>query len=222
LSLKCNPIAANSSYRTQIFQIVSYLKKLDGSSLNDKDKEEDIETMMTKELIQSAINSTASPPEAGMKRILANMHDETKEETFGSQGDDWERSSAANNSNNSINPEILILNHHKIKSIKNLDELTNLRRLSLIDNLIDKIQGLECCKLLEELSLEKNRITKIEGINHLHYLKKLDLGSNKIRTIENLERLDNLTQLSLEDNEIDSLFGLDMLFNLMELYIGNN
>jgi Leucine-rich repeat (LRR) protein len=222
LSLKCNPIAAHESYRTQMFVIIPYLKKLDGMSLNDRDKEEESETVMTKEFVESAINSTTSPPEAGMKRVIGVSHDGTKEDTFGSQGDDLERSSSVTQQNSSTGPEILIINHQKVKVIQNLLELNNLRRLSLIDNMIGKIEGLESCKLLEELSLEKNRIQKIEGLSHLQYLKKLDLGSNKIREIENLEGLDNLTQLSLEDNEIYMMVGLDSLLNLMEFYIGNN
>ena len=118
--------------------------------------------------------------------------------------------------------EIIVVNHQRIRVIMNLGEFKNLRRLSLIDNFIEKIQGLENWRVLEELSLEKNRIWKIEGLNHLQYLKKLDLGCNKIRVIENLNKLENLTQLSLEDNEIEMLVGLEPLFNLMELYIGNN
>ena len=125
-------------------------------------------------------------------------------------------------SNTMMNSEILYLNHYKIKIIQNLELFTNLRKLSLIDNFIEKIQGIEKWRLLEELSLEKNKITKIEGIKHLQYLKKLDLGSNNIRVIENLDSLESLTQLSLEDNEIDSLLGLESLHNLMELYIWNN
>ena len=220
--MKCNPITSNDSYRTYIFQTIPYLKKLDGMSLNDKDKEEDTETVMTKEFVMGAINSITTPPEAGTKHAVSLSNDGTKEESQRSQGDNWERSSTISNAHGSSNPEVLIINHHKIKVICNLEDFTNIRRLLLIDNMIERIQGLENCKVLEELSLEKNRISKIEGLSHLQYLKKLDLGSNRIRIIENLEGLEYLTQLSLEDNEIDTLSGLDTLSNLMEFYVGNN
>jgi Leucine-rich repeat (LRR) protein len=118
--------------------------------------------------------------------------------------------------------EVLILNHQRIHKIDNLHKLTNLRRLSLIDNRIMSIEGLENCTLLEELCLEKNKIYQIQNLHHLHFLKKLDLGKNKITKLLGLNNLENITQLSLEDNEITSIKGLEYLKNLMELYIGNN
>jgi len=219
LSLKCNPIAANKSYRTLIYQNIPYLKKLDGILLTDSDKEDDTETFMTKELIYSAMNSSASPPEMGLQTIGKIGFESNRAEVHGPSG---EESSVSKDIEFNSQPEVLMINHLRIKTIQNLSGFINLRRLLLVDNLIAKIQGISNCKLLEELSLEKNRITKIEGIKHLQYLKKLDLGSNKINVIENLEGLENLTQLSLEDNEIDALTRLSSLTNLMELYIGNN
>jgi Leucine-rich repeat (LRR) protein len=213
LSLKCNPLAANESYRTIVLQSIPYLKKLDGILLSEKDREDDTETVMTKEIIYSAINSSASPPEIGSETQNFGVE---KSENFTPNSD------SPKDIEFIMNPEVLIINHLKIKRIQNLEGFTNLRRLTLIDNLITKIEGIESWRLLEELSLEKNKISKIEGIGHLQYLKKLDLGSNSIKTIENLERLENLTQLSLEDNEIEALTGLTFLLNLLELYIGNN
>ena len=118
--------------------------------------------------------------------------------------------------------EQIVLNHKNIVNINYLDSFTNLRRLSLIDNAIEKIEGLEGCALLEELTLEKNKIRYIQGLENLRYLRKLDLGQNKIRKLENLDSLEALVQLSLEDNEIRSLKGLGTLSGLMELYVGNN
>ena len=222
LSLKWNPIAANTSYRSMLFQKISTLKKLDGLMINDKDKEDETETIMTKELLYSASNSPTIQPEVGSKSISEISNEEAKTQMSISAGQESSKSSTYKENSILVNPEILSLNHYKIKVIENLEIFTNLRKLTLIDNQIEKIQGLEKWKLLEELCLEKNKISKIEGIRHLQYLNKLDLGSNKIRMIENLDTLENLTQLSLEDNEIDSLNGIDNLLNLMELYIGNN
>lgn len=78
--------------------------------------------------------------------IQANITDET----------DWEKK-----------VEVLILNHKRLKKINNLENLSNLRRASFVDNEISNIEGLQYCKLLEELSLESNRIGKISGISHL-------------------------------------------------------
>ena len=73
-----------------MFQVIPYLKKLDGFSLNDKDKDEDAETIMTKELISSAINST-TPAEAGMRFVMSSFQENAKEDSNLSQGDTWSR-----------------------------------------------------------------------------------------------------------------------------------
>jgi len=52
--------------------------------------------------------------------------------------------------------EIINLTHSKLKTMKGLEEVENLRQLYLGHNMIGKIEGLKNCKLLEELSLEKN------------------------------------------------------------------
>ena len=39
LGLKCNPMANKQSYRSQIFKKIPHLKKLDGQSFSDRDKE---------------------------------------------------------------------------------------------------------------------------------------------------------------------------------------
>ena len=46
-------------------------------------------------------------------------------------------------SNIMMNSEILFFHHYKIKIIQNLESFTKLRKLSLIDNFIEKIQGIE-------------------------------------------------------------------------------
>lgn len=203
LSLKCNPIAANASYRVILFQKLASLKKLDGLTIHDKDKQDETETLMTRELLYSASNSSAAQPEVGTRTASESLAEDSKSQTSTSAGQESSKAAAFRENQILVNPEVLSLNHYKIKTIENLESFTNLRKLTLIDNMIEKIQGLEKCKLLEELCLEKNKITRIEGIRHLQYLKKLDLGSNRIRVIENLNSLENLTQLSLEDNEID-------------------
>ena len=118
--------------------------------------------------------------------------------------------------------EQLDLNHRGLQSIENLEQLKNLRRLSLADNELATIQGLDENTLLEELVLDENRIQKFEGLSKLAFLKKLDLGKNKLGKFENLSQLVHLTQLSVEDNEIVSLNGLQELKNLMELYVCSN
>lgn len=54
---------------------------------------------------------------------------------------------------------ILDISFNRITKIENLDNLTNLKRLFLINN----------------------KITKIENVGHLENLELLELGSNRIR-----------------------------------------
>ena len=83
--------------------------------------------------------------------------------------------------------ESLILPHQKIKSMLfGLDDLSNLLKLNLSHNRIEKIEGLNNCPFLEELNLEKNNISIIEGISHLVQLKKLELGMNKIYNLDGI------------------------------------
>ena len=109
---------------------------MDGVSLTEKDKEEYTETIMTKEFVQSAVSLiTDIAQEVGMNRSISTAFgDESKEESNRkSQGDDYE--GEIYNENATINgPEVLVINHKRVKKIQNLEEYTNLRRLSLIDN----------------------------------------------------------------------------------------
>jgi hypothetical protein len=132
LSLKCNPIAANESYRAAVFKAIPYLKKLDGLPLSEKDMDDDTETIMTKEFLVKSTSAQVNHQNTDMK---SNYRDnlENKEETSESEWDNQNGSPA----------EILLINHFKVKIIQNLSYMANLRRLSLIDNLIEKIEGLE-------------------------------------------------------------------------------
>eukprot|EP01062_Namystynia_karyoxenos_P016562 TRINITY_DN16052_c0_g1_i2.p1 TRINITY_DN16052_c0_g1~~TRINITY_DN16052_c0_g1_i2.p1 ORF type:complete len:1450 (+),score=618.42 TRINITY_DN16052_c0_g1_i2:74-4351(+) len=114
------------------------------------------------------------------------------------------------------------LEHMALRSIQGLEQCTNLRRLSMLDNEVTRIEGLRHCARLEELGLENNSLVKIEGLSHLRCLRRLELGKNKISRIDGLANLPNLCQLSLEDNDIASLKGLEHCAALMELYIANN
>jgi Leucine-rich repeat (LRR) protein len=77
----------------------------------------------------------------------------------------------------------------KLRKMRGLEQLVNLRQLLLGHNLIDKIEGLSKCKLLEELSLEKNHLHKIEGLECCPYLKKIELGKNLITKIEGMGKM---------------------------------
>lgn len=109
-----------------------------------------------------------------------------------------------------------------IKCIKAIQKYTSLRRISLIDNCIEKIEDLSRLTLLEDLNLESNRIKIIENLDKCFFLKKLNLAKNQIKKIQGLSELINLTQLSLEDNQISTLSGIKTCTSVMELYLNDN
>lgn len=125
LSLKCNAIALNSSYRKYVFQNIPYLKKLDGQSMSEKDMEEDEETLLTKEMIlKYTSNQTMGGSHSKTSNILL------KTDILQNNLDTFDDSDAC------IESEILIINHCKIIQIHNLNFCPKLRKLSLGDNLI--------------------------------------------------------------------------------------
>ena len=55
------------------------------------------------------------------------------------------------------------------------------RSLDLSFNLIKVVENLECLTKLKKLYLVQNKVSKIEGLQNLSQLEMLELGANKIR-----------------------------------------
>ena len=75
---------------------------------------------------------------------------------------------------------------------------------------------------LVKLKLSSNIIEKIENLEELVNLKELDLSFNRISIIENLNHLLNLEILLIYKNEIETVEGMDNLAKLQILSFGNN
>lgn len=220
LQIRNNPFTSSKNYKAKVLEILPDLKRVDGFSVLEKDKQSvalSKETMMTKDLISNNAKFSNALPGTSEQQ---QYEEETSPLSGGKDISPRKLSTETQNWEQRV--EELNLSHKKIANILNIQDFTCLRRLLLADNKISKIEGLENCKLLEELNLEKNKITVIENISHLIFLKKLDIGKNRIQAVTGVNGLENLVQLSLEDNEIQSLDGFPILKNLMELYIGNN
>lgn len=83
--------------------------------------------------------------------------------------------------------------------------LTNLKKLDLSFNYIEKIENLEKLVHIESLSLYNNLITKIENMEELEKLKVLSIGNNSIGEVKGIERfrfLQKLYSLNMEGNPI--------------------
>ncbi|KAI9748316.1 MAG: hypothetical protein M4579_007257 [Chaenotheca gracillima] len=121
-----------------------------------------------------------------------------------------------------VNLTSLDLSFNKIKHIKKVDHLKELRDIYFVQNKIGKIEGLDGLVKLRNLELAANRIREIENLDHLTGLEELWLGKNKITELKNLSPLTNLKILSIQSNRLTSLSNLEPLLALEELYVSHN
>jgi Leucine-rich repeat (LRR) protein/cellulose biosynthesis protein BcsQ len=118
--------------------------------------------------------------------------------------------------------ESLDISNNIITDLVGLENLSNLKVLSISKNLIKEIQSLDNLKSLRELDASFNEISSFKGLEHLGKLNQLFINNNKISDISGVEHLKSLKQLDLSYNEIVDLNGIDLLDYLEELYVSNN
>lgn len=123
---------------------------------------------------------------------------------------------------NLINLKELSLPDNKITNLEPLKNMINLTRLSLDTNGITDISELKGLTNLTTLTLGDNRISNIDGVKNLSKLKTLDLSENEIIDIYPLKDLSNLETVYLAYNKISDITPLEKLFNLNILYLQNN
>jgi protein phosphatase 1 regulatory subunit 7 len=116
----------------------------------------------------------------------------------------------------------LDLSFNKIRHIKHISHLTELRDLFLVANKIGQITGLENLTKLRSLELGSNRIRCIENLDALTQLEELWVAKNKITEIGGLASLSQLRLLSIQSNRIRDLAPLSQAPQLEELYISHN
>ncbi|KAL4947840.1 hypothetical protein BDW69DRAFT_199338 [Aspergillus filifer] len=116
----------------------------------------------------------------------------------------------------------LDLSFNKLKHIKNISHMKQLKDLYFVQNKISRIEGLEGLDKITNLELGANRIRGIENLETLSALEELWLGKNKITELKNLDALSNLRILSIQSNRLTTLNGLSSLKNLEELYVSHN
>ena len=110
----------------------------------------------------------------------------------------------------------------KFSDIKGIENLKDLKYLSLGGNFLENLDGIEVLENLEFLYLKLNYLGEINHINELTNLKELNLEDNGIKIIKGLDNLTNLEILSLSYNDIEKIKNLGNLKNLKELYLDFN
>ena len=130
----------------------------------------------------------------------------------------------------------LYMCQNKIRTIENLDNLSDLEVLWLCGNRISRIEGLSGCPKLRVLWLASNKIENIgTGLDDNHQLAELNLSNNKVgefKQVLNLSRIETLRTLAFSDphygdNPICNLcnyqtyvlYHLGQLTNLDSMYI---
>ncbi|MGQ0417403.1 leucine-rich repeat domain-containing protein, partial [Bacillus sp. HC-TM] len=108
--------------------------------------------------------------------------------------------------------------------IKPLFTVKSLRTLTVANNQIsnDNLAGIEQLKNVKNLSLSNNGLTNIEHITSMKKLVELDLAKNELENIEPLSRLSTVQSLNLEENYISDITPLSHLTDLYDLKLGSN
>jgi len=98
------------------------------------------------------------------------------------------------------------------KMDSSLNQLVNVRKLSLSTNCIDKMISLPALKNIEILSLGRNVIKRIAGLEEIGgTLKELWISYNSISTLDGLSSCHKLTTLFISNNKIKDWSELDKL-----------
>lgn len=103
-----------------------------------------------------------------------------------------------------------------------IGQLTELKKLYLVDLKLNDLSALASLKNLTQLCLYGNAITDINPLSKLDELTWLDLGGNEISNVSELSGLTKLMRLYLQDNQISDLTGLEALEAVQTLNVCNN
>ncbi|MDA2146893.1 NEAT domain-containing protein [Bacillus cereus group sp. Bc248] len=120
--------------------------------------------------------------------------------------------------------KLLDLNSNYIKDIKPLFTAKSLRTLTVANNQISNanLAGIEQLKNVKSLSLSNNGLTNIEHITPMKKLVELDLSKNELENIEPLSRMSTVQSLNLEENYISDITPLSQLTGLYDLKLALN
>ena len=127
-----------------------------------------------------------------------------------------------------VNENRLFLDHLEINSIdeiEGLDNIQNLKDLSLNENCLEsitKLANLPISSTLQAIALHDNQIISLDGIKECHELKILGMGKNRLENLDGINGLNQLTDVIVNDNCLESLEPLKNCTNLKEIDASNN
>lgn len=112
--------------------------------------------------------------------------------------------------------------NENIQDISGIENLVNLKKLSLTGNKITNLKPLKDMINLTNLNLDNNEINDISVLRNLTNLTRLTLCHNKITNLDSLKNLSKLQILSLSENEVTDISPLKEFSNLNTLYLAYN
>lgn len=113
------------------------------------------------------------------------------------------------------------LQSNRLKSLKNIEKVKNLRILNIADNQLTNLGELKELKQLDSLDISHNQITSIEELHNMESLVVLTAHHNKITSIPAFPHLKRLKSLDLADNPIQKLENINILESLVYLKLDN-
>ncbi|MFD1406475.1 leucine-rich repeat domain-containing protein [Robinsoniella peoriensis] len=105
----------------------------------------------------------------------------------------------------------------KIKSLKGLSKLKNLRELNVTSNKLKSLSGVEKLVNLTSLAANDNQLVDISAIKNLLKLEYLHVYNNKISSLKDINKLTRLKSLDVQINRIKKLPDLKKYPNLDEV-----
>jgi Leucine-rich repeat (LRR) protein len=105
---------------------------------------------------------------------------------------------------------------------ESLNNLTNLKFLSLSDNQLTELPDLSNLTSLEVLTVSGNQLTRLPDLSNLTSLTSLELNYNQLCKLPDLSNLTNLRVLFISNNQLSKLPDLYNLSSLKELSVPHN
>lgn len=119
----------------------------------------------------------------------------------------------------------LVISSNRISALPlRMGNLVGLEWINLHDNKLVSLRGIEQLRNLRILTVSKNRLTSLEGVENLEHLEVLDAFDNEIAVLPSgIGAMKGLKKINVGDNMLEALpSSLGNLKYLQELSLQNN
>lgn len=108
----------------------------------------------------------------------------------------------------------------KVKTLKGIENLTNLRYLAIWDDTeLTTLNGIENLTNLCDLKIGGNKLVNLKGVENLTNLETLSIGKGKLKNVNEIKNLSRLKELSIRGNKLEDWTTVSNLTELESLDI---